>query len=143
MVFVFGVFYCFLQTLISLNMKRCGMNTKFLFTVRMCISFISLFLLVGHFALKEIADDEWNKAFANNHTHSQDFWKPEDVGYWQHATSALSEWLLMVVFMVFLATFFGEFRTLRIRLMLSRYNDNPIPLSISDDEHTIRAPLLL
>lgn len=143
MVLTIGVLYCILQTIISFHMKRCGMNTKFLFSVRLFISAVGFILLVVHFVLRKIANDEWNKESRKNHTHSKDFWKPKDVGYWQHATSSLSEWLLMILFMVFLATFFGEFRTLRIRLSLLRYNDNPVPLTISDDDQTMRTPLLL
>ena len=143
MVFSCGVLYCGLQTMISLNMKRCGMNTRFLFSVRFCISAIGFVLLVCHFTLKNFANDNWHHDVTRNYTHSsKDFWSLADGGYLPHVVSAVAEWLLMSLFIVFLATFFGEFRTLRIRLSLSRYNDNPVPLTVSDDEH-LRAPLLL
>lgn len=111
-VHMIGAFMCFLsatiffcmQTYISRKLMS-QMTSTTTFYIRVLISTLCIILSIltivpGTVAMKEF-DGDFGDAIK---------WRPEDGGWTMHLISTISEWLLVICFCSFIASFSGEFK---------------------------------
>ena len=124
-------------------MKNCGLNTGVLFAVRLVFSILMASFCVIFFATMSAAEKNPFKKPANQNNTSPTHWpNRNNKDYVTHVTSDVSEWLMVLCLLVFLATFVGEFKSVRMRIVVSRNTERTVPLAISADD-SLTAPLLL
>ena len=107
LLFVGGMFYCVIQTIITYSMFRIEHNSLCMFIARLACSFLLLigvptFLITSVFAYDEFARSGTPRSVAQ--------WRPEDAGYSLHVLSNLAEWLCVWCFGIFVLSFCGEFQ---------------------------------
>ncbi|XP_034172981.1 DNA damage-regulated autophagy modulator protein 1-like isoform X1 [Osmia lignaria lignaria] len=100
--FTAGTIYFCLQTYISHKMVP-AVNSKIVVYVRASLSILTLILTVmtivpGYISMLEFQGNDYKK------------WLPIDGGWGWHVASAISEWVLAIVYCAFLLTFVPEFR---------------------------------
>ncbi|EDO41792.1 predicted protein [Nematostella vectensis] len=139
MVFLCSVFYCWIQTLITYKMMNCGLNSAGLFVIRSALSGASTVFFILTLVGRGYAQSKWQSGHPNSDLRPT--WKPGETGYKSHIMSDAAEWLMAITILVFITTFFGEFRSIKMKLMVSRRSESPVPLSVSED--SMRSPLLL
>ncbi|KAK3737379.1 hypothetical protein QZH41_011517 [Actinostola sp. cb2023] len=138
MVLFCGIIYCWIQTIISYKMKLCGVNSACLFNTRATFTIAVSVFGVACVVFKGIAEKSWIKVAHNKTTGD---WNPHDAGFVPHVIGNATEWLTAIMMLIFILTFLGEFKSIKMKLVVSRYNALPVPLSVSQE--SMRTPLLL
>lgn len=138
MVLFCGVAFCWIQTIISYKMKLCGINSSSLYGTRAVCAFLVSLSAVVCIVCKGVADDQWNNVAHNKTT---EYWTPQDVGFVPHVISNFTQWIIIIILLVFVLTFLGEFKSMKVKLVVSRYNPLPVPLSVSQE--SMRTPLMM
>ncbi|XP_043515743.1 uncharacterized protein LOC122531689 [Frieseomelitta varia] len=100
--FTAGTIYFCLQTYLSRKMVP-AVNGRVVVYIRAALSVLTLILtittiLAGYISMLEFQGNDYKK------------WLPTDGGWGWHVASTISEWLLAIVYCVFLLTFVPEFR---------------------------------
>ncbi|XP_074621927.1 DNA damage-regulated autophagy modulator protein 2-like [Acropora palmata] len=131
MVFIGGILYCWIQSFISYKMKSCGLITPMLLMLRVILAtLMSIFFISCVTALFYAnAGKEWfiyhQLPTHGPHRHK---WSTKDKHYLDHVIGDVSEWLMALTLLGFMATFFGEFRFVKMKIMVSRCTQTPVPL---------------
>lgn len=131
MVFLGGILYCWIQSFISYKMKSCGLITPMLLMLRVILAILmSIFFISCVTALFYAnAGRYWLTYYQHpTHDHHRHKWSPKDKHYLYHVVGDVSEWLMALTLLGFMATFFGEFRFVKMKIMVSRCTQNPVPL---------------
>lgn len=102
-----GTLYFCLQTYLSQKMAT-DLNELALFWVRSTLATLSVVLTImliipGMISMVLLKEKPYKD------------WKPTDEGWGWHVTSAIAEWILAIVYCVFLLTFAPEFRTIKLK----------------------------
>lgn len=100
--FTAGTIYFCLQTYLSYKMVP-AVNGWMIVYVRACLSALTMILTVativpGYISMLEFKGNDYKK------------WQPTDGGWGWHVASAVSEWILVIIYCAFLLTFVPEFR---------------------------------
>lgn len=135
MVFGGGILYCWVQSFISYKMKTCGLITNTLFTIRLLIVIAMSIFFISCVTATSFASKDWIRYHRNSSTISHR-WDPKDKAYVHHVVGDVSEWLMALSLLGFMFTFFGEFRFVKMKIVVSRRLQNPAPLATgmgSDD----------
>lgn len=135
MVFVGGIIYCWIQSFISYKMKTCGLITNTLFTLRLLIVIATSIFFISCATATSYASKDWIRYHMNSTT-IQHRWDPKGKTYIHHVVGDVSEWLMALSLLGFMFTFFGEFRFVKMKIVVSRRLQNPAPLATgmgSDD----------
>lgn len=141
MVFFFGLVYCWIQTVICYKMKVCGVNSSCLFNTRAAFTIAAtVFFIVCLTGAGYAQYVQENRQHSGNDTVVVD-WKPGVEGFVPFTVGVTAEWLSALCILFFIVTFYGEFKSMKMKLVVSRRNASPIPLSVSDE--SMRTPLLL
>lgn len=135
MVFGGGILYCWVQSFISYKMKSCGLITSTLFTIRLLIVFALSIFFISCVTATSFVSKDWIRYHRNSSaiTHR---WDPKSKAYIHHVVGDVSEWLMALSLLAFMFTFFGEFRFVKMKIVVSRRLQNPAPLATgmgSDD----------
>ncbi|XP_012278015.1 DNA damage-regulated autophagy modulator protein 2 isoform X1 [Orussus abietinus] len=127
--FTAGTMYFSLQTYFSYKMAP-AVNGMSIVYVRAILSTLTLVLTVttiipGYVSMSEFRGDDYKK------------WLPTDGGWGWHVASAVSEWILAIVYCAFLLTFVPEFRLINfaapvVTLVYLDKNHEPETLEKSD-----------
>lgn len=131
LVFVGGIFYCWVQTLISYKMKTCGLITNTLFGLRLLMAIaVSIFFISCVIATSYASNisKDWIRYHVNSTTIAPR-WDPKDKTYIHHVVGDVSEWLMALTLLGFMFTFFGEFRFVKMKIVVSRRSQHPVPLA--------------
>lgn len=131
MVFIGGILYCWIQSFISYKMKSCGLITPMLLMLRVILAILmSIFFISCVTALFYAnAGQNWFTCYQHpTHDHHWHKWSRKDKHYLYHVVGDVSEWLMALTLLGFMATFFGEFRFVKMKIMVSRCTQNPVPL---------------
>ena len=135
MVFLCGIFYCWVQSSISYKMKSCGLITTTLLTLRLIISIAATIFFISCITATYLVSKDWVRYHANGTALSQR-WNSKEKNYIYHVVGDVSEWLLAVMLLGFMFTFFGEFKFVKMKIVVSRRTQHPVPLATglgSDD----------
>lgn len=135
MVFLCGIFYCWLQSFISYKMKSCGLITSTLLTLRFIMAILMSVFFISCVTATSYASKDWFH-YHTHHSHISHKWNPKDKNYVDHVVGDVSEWLMALLLLGFMATFFGEFRFVKMKIVVSRCTQYPVPLATgsgSDD----------
>lgn len=135
MVFGGGILYCWVQSFISYKMKTCGLITNTLFTIRLLIIIAMSIFFISCVTATSFASKDWIRYHRNSSTISHR-WDPKGKAYVHHVIGDVSEWLMALSLLGFMFTFFGEFRFVKMKIVVSRRLQNPAPLATgmgSDD----------
>ena len=137
-VFTCGILYCWVQSFISYKMNLCGLINATLFTVRLILAITLSVCFVGSLTATSIAREKWH--LKPNVTH---WWNPKDKDYIPHVVGNISEWLTALFLLGYILTFCGEFKSVRMKIVVSRNFQHPMPLMTSmESEQSLNAPLL-
>lgn len=135
MVFLCGILYCWVQSIISYKMKSCGLITTNLLTLRLVLTIaVSIFFISCVTSTWHVSKD-WIRFHGNNSTFPRR-WDPKQPNYINHVVGDVSEWLMALTLLGFMSTFFGEFRFVKMKIVVSRRTHYPVPLATgmgSDD----------
>ena len=119
--FIFGNIYVWIQVVISLHMKRFGIISQCVFTVRCILAILStisflLTLLMVHAAGKK--------------TGSNLYWHSNDPGFKEHIVGDAFEWVMVFCFLLVFLTFTPELQQTEIQIRLVGYEASydPIPV---------------
>jgi len=135
MVFGGGILYCWVQSFISYKMKTCGLITNTLFSIRLLIVIAMSTFFISCVTATSFASHDWVRYHRNSSTISPR-WDPKGKAYPDHVIGDVSEWLMALTLLGFMFTFFGEFRFVKMKIVVSRRLQNPAPLATgmgSDD----------
>ncbi|XP_043279937.1 DNA damage-regulated autophagy modulator protein 1-like isoform X2 [Venturia canescens] len=118
--FTAGTLYFCLQTYLSYKMQS-AVNGWFVVAVRAVLSGLTFVLttmtiIPGYISMSEFRGNDYKK------------WLPSDGGWGWHLVSAVSEWILAIVYCIFLLTFVPEFR-------LINFEPPVVTLSYLDKNH--------
>ena len=128
LVFVGGILYCWVQSFISYKMKTCGLITNTLFILRVFIAIAVLIFFITCVTATLYA----SKNGVRYHLNSSAIvhrWDPKDKNYIHHVIGDVSEWLTALTLLGFMFTYFGEFRFIKMKIVVSRRTHNPVPLA--------------
>ena len=134
MVFGGGILYCWLQSFISYKMKTCGLITNTLFTIRLLIVIAMSIFFISCVTATSLASKDWIRYHRNSTISHR--WDHKGNAYVHHVIGDVSEWLMALSLLGFMFTFFGEFRFVKMKIVVSRRLQNPAPLATgmsSDD----------
>lgn len=140
--FTCGILYCWIQTLITFKMKNSGLNTESLFSTRLALAILMTLFFAACLSAQSLAGGSKLTGHDKQNRTQSARWSKDDKGYIPHIVSDVSEWLMALSMLWFIATFYGELKAVRMRIVVSRNPQRPVPLAISDDD-TLTAPLLL
>jgi len=135
MVFLFGILYCWVQSFISYKMKSCGLITNTLLFLRLTLTIIVSIFFISCATATSFVFKDWIHHRVNG-TNIPHRWDHKDKNYVQHIVGDVSEWLMALTLLGFFFTFFGEFRFVKMKIVVSRRTQNPVPLATgtgSDD----------
>lgn len=135
MVFGGGIFYCWVQSFIFYKMKTCGLITSTLLTIRLLIVIAMSIFFISCVTATSFASKDWIRYHRNSSTISHR-WDHTGKAYYDHIIGDVSEWLMALSLLGFMFTFFGEFRFVKMKIVVSRRLQNPAPLTTgmsSDD----------
>lgn len=123
--FTAGTIYFCLQTYLSHKMVP-AVNGRIVVYIRAALSVLTLILTIttilpGYISMLEFQGDDYKK------------WLPTDGGWAWHVASAISEWVLAIVYCVFLLTFVPEFR-------LINFEDPVVTLIYLDKDQDLKLP---
>ncbi|XP_076751307.1 DNA damage-regulated autophagy modulator protein 1 isoform X2 [Xylocopa sonorina] len=123
--FTAGTIYFCLQTYLSHKMVP-TVNNRIVVYIRATLSLLTLISTItvvvpGYISLKEFQGNDYKK------------WRPTDGGWGWHVTSAISEWVLAIVYCLFLLTFVPEFR-------LINFEDPVVTLTYLDKDRRKKLP---
>ncbi|XP_066583367.1 DNA damage-regulated autophagy modulator protein 1-like [Prorops nasuta] len=112
--FTAGTIYFCLQTYLSYKMVPV-VNGRAVVNVRIGLSMLTLIftlttIIPGYISMSKFRGNDYKK------------WLPSDGGWGWHVTSAISEWILAIVYCVFLLTFVPEFRLISFEAPVVRIN---------------------
>ena len=135
LIFVGGILYCWVQSFISYKMSACGVITHSLFILRMAIAIaVTIFFAIcvtatSYAGVKGVRYnlDPYKK---------MPRWTTADRNYIYHVIGDVSEWLTALTLLGYLFTYFGEFRFVKMKIVVSRQTQHPVPLATgmgSDD----------
>ena len=127
MVFVGGIIYCWIQSFISYKMKTCGLITNTLFALRLLTVIAMSGFFISCVIATSYASDDGIRYHINSTTIGHR-WDPKDKAYIYHVVGDVSEWLVALCLLGFMFTFFGEFRFVKMKIIVSRRLQNPAPL---------------
>ena len=129
MVFIGGILYCWIQSFVSYKMKSCGLITPMLLMLRVILAILMSIFFISCVTALLYAGEHWFVYYQHTHRISQQHkWNPNDEHYLDHVVGDVSEWLMALTLLGFMATFFGEFRFVKMKIMVSRCTQNPVPL---------------
>jgi hypothetical protein len=122
-------------------MKICGVNSSCLFNTRATfVITATVFFIVCLAGEGYSGYIQENKPHGKNDTVIID-WKPGVEGFVPHVIGVAAEWMSSLFILFFIVTFYGEFKSIKMKLTVSRRNAFPVPLSVSSE--SMRTPLLL
>ena len=127
MVFISGILYCWIQSFISYKMKLCGLITPKLLTLRVILAILMSIFFISCLTALFYASQDWFHYHIRSFPHRHK-WNPNNRHYVDHVVGDVSEWLMSLTLLSFMATFFGEFRFVKMKIVVSRCTQNPIPL---------------
>lgn len=128
LIFVGGILYCWVQSFISYKMSLCGLITRSLFILRVAIAFAATIF----FATCATATSYASVNGVRYHLASDEprlRWNPTEKHYVYHVIGDVSEWLMALTLLSFLFTYFGEFRFIKMKIVVSRRTQHPVPLA--------------
>ena len=135
MVFLCGIVYSWIQSFISYKMKSCGLITSTLLVLRLIVTIGATVFFIACAAATSYASKDWVRYHANGNTYPHR-WDPTDKNYIHHVVGDVSEWLMALMLLGFMASFFGEFRFVKMKIVVSRCTQQSLPLATgmgSDD----------
>ncbi|CAH3039371.1 unnamed protein product [Porites lobata] len=135
MVFLCGIVYSWVQSFISYKMKSCGLITSTLLVLRLLLTIGATVFFIACAAATSYASKDWVRYHASGNTYPQR-WDPNDKNYIHHVVGDVSEWLTALMLLGFMASFFGEFRFVKMKIVVSRRTQQSVPLATgmgSDD----------
>ena len=118
MVFLLGGIYCSCQSYLT---HACiGITTgKALMMTRVVLSLVAVVGLVLTVLFTALANNELTAAGFNMTTFGEKLhWTSKEPGYKKHLTSVFSEWIMGFAFLVFFATYYGDFKKLDTKVHL-------------------------
>ena len=116
-------------------MKSCGLITTTLVTLRLIISVAVTIFFISCVTATSFVSKDWVRYHANGTALSQR-WNSKDKNYIYHVVGDVSEWLMAVMLLGFMFTFYGEFKFVKMKIVVSRRTQHPVPLATglgSDD----------
>ena len=108
LVFVFGVVYCYLQSYLSYASNEVdGMTSKSIIIIRIALTIVATLSLILMSISPYISKEKFKSHLK---------WKVGEPGYTMHLVSAFSEWIMAVTLLLFFATFYKEFKKMKINI---------------------------
>lgn len=101
-------------------MKKFGLVTSCVCTVRTVVSVVSTLSLVVFLILSSYAVRLWHG--------NKLYWRSDDPGYTVHVVGNAFEWLLVFNFLFLMLTFTKELSNSRLEIKLVGYRDNYEPI---------------
>ena len=132
--FAGGILYMCMNTYLSWNMVRCGVNTRKLCSIRILLSFLSFAAFTICVSTRFVAFRQYRDGIKTGN--DMEHWKPADSGYNMHIASSITEWLTAICFILFFLTFCGEFEKITFDFRVKRRNFAALPFEVSGEDRT-------
>lgn len=107
LLFTFGSFYFWIQTILSYMMRPYGVYTSCICHLRLALTTIITLCSIAFFTASTYGYQAFVK---KNHHHHIDHWMASDGGYVLHVLSNTAEWISLFSILGLTLSFFGEFQ---------------------------------
>lgn len=119
------VVYCLIHTFIARQLSHVLCSSPLMFCCRIFLGVISIIFFVTTLVFSSVA-------YASYEGKNPRKWMPDDGGFVYHVLSTSSEWLMAGTEMIFILTFFEDFR--RVKIAYPTVHDHSLIQSIENRE---------